>query len=652
MISGASEELPSSCLKDLTNGRSSLQGPWQWRYLAVTSQKGGTVLKSSNQLLSNVILLIAFIGFSSILYGQTESGGPKPAQATDPDQKLPSVKVTTRLVIVDVVAHDKKGHAITDLEATDLRILEDGKEQPISSFAFQRGGQPAEKAAPEPAALPANMVSNARKYPPNAALNVVLLDSLNSNLLNQAYVRIEMVKFLEKLPAGQPVAIFTLGRQLHMIQDFTTDLSELKRVINALKGQSSPLLQNPTGTSEVSMVPQGVAGQILVSMAPGVMMQIKAFEEESTADQNDVRIQYTFAALTSLGRMLSKYKGRKNLIWVSESIPMNIFATVDSHNPVSSNFGQVPDKAGYNHDRNYGDQLAYLGSLLSDAQIAMYPIDARGLIGSPLYNVANNISGQGVMGGMALKVEGKQAEELFQSHVAMLDLADKTGGKAYYNRNDIDNALGDGIDDGSTYYMVGYYPQNKKWDGRFRKIEVKTRRQGINLRYRTGYFALDRAAYLAKHPEQTDIDFNQALNLESPITSALQFRAEVNPPAADSSLAANPKTVLLRYAIDSSEIQFTPAADGLQHAQVDCAVRAFAPNDLDKPVKTEGTKMNAALKPDALAKIKSSFFPCELKIDLPPGQYILRLAVRDGGSGVVGSANAQVTVPAQPVAQR
>jgi VWFA-related protein len=161
---------------------------------------------------------------------------------------------------------------------------------------------------------------------------VVLLDSLNSNLLNQAYVRTEMVKFLEKLPQGQPVAIFTLGRKLHMIQDFTTDLTELKRVINAFKGQSSPLLQNPTGTSEVSMVPQGIAAQVLTSLPQGMMMmmQIKAFEEESTADQNDVRIQYTFAALTSLGRILSRYKGRKNLIWVSESIPVNIFATVDS----------------------------------------------------------------------------------------------------------------------------------------------------------------------------------------------------------------------------------------------------------------------------------------------------------------------------------
>jgi VWFA-related protein len=357
-------------------------------YLAVTSQKGGTVPRPSTQFLYKVIL-ISFIGISSILYGQSGASASDSPQTGDQNQKAPSVKVTTRLVIVDVVAHDKKGHAITDLETADLRILEDGKEQPIRSFVLQRGSQFTEEPAQEQVALPANMVSNVRKYPPNTALNVILLDSLNSNLLNQAYVRTEMVKFLEKLPQGQPVAIFTLGRKLHMVQDFTTDLTALKRVVNAFKGQSSPLMQNPTGTTEASMVPQGLAAQVLASSPQGTSMlqQIKAFEEETTADQNDVRIQYTFAALTSLGRMLSKYKGRKNLIWVSESIPMNIFATVDSHTPVNGNFGQVQDRnTGRTHDRGYGDQLAYLGSLLADAQVAVYPIDARGLIGSPFYN--------------------------------------------------------------------------------------------------------------------------------------------------------------------------------------------------------------------------------------------------------------------------
>jgi VWFA-related protein len=599
-------------------------------------------------------LFVAFIACAS-LYGQAGGIGSVSPQATDSGQKTPSIKITTRLVIVDLVAHDKKGNVVTDLEVPDIRVLEDGKEQPISSFVFQRPLKAAEQAEEkDQAALPANIVSNVRKLPPNTALNVILLDSLNSNMLNQTYVRYEMVKFLEKLPQGQPVAIFTLGKKLHLVQDFTTDLTALKRVIAAFKGEGPVLRQNPTGTSEVPMVPTGIAEQFLAEKDPQMLARIKDFAEETTSDQNDMRIQYTFAALTSLGRTLSRYKGRKNLIWVSESIPMNIFSdfnTITRLNPNQdkNGTGQVQGQnTGYKTNHAYADRLTALANLLTDAQVAVYPIDARGLIGSPLYNVASNISGQGgsALGGLAMKAEGKQSEDLFQSHAAMLDIADKTGGKAYYNRNDIDNALRDGIEDGSTYYMVGYYPQNRTWDGRFRKIEVKSRRPGITLRYRTGYFAVDRAAYLAKHPEQNDLDFGQALSLESPAANTLQFEAHVNVPQGDST------TVLLNYAIDSDDIQFTPGPDGLQHAQVDCAVRAFSPKDLEKPVKTEANKVNAALKADVFARVKSSFFPCEVKIDLPAGQYVLRLAVRDTNGSTLGSANAQVTIPAQPVTAR
>jgi VWFA-related protein len=595
-------------------------------------------------------ILIAFIAFSSVLYGQSGTSGSDSAQVPDHDQKVPSVKVNTRLVIVDVVAHDKKGQAVTDLETADLRILEDGKEQPIRSFVLQRpepsNAQPVQKQV----ALPANMVSNARQFPPNTALNVILLDSLNSTFLNQAYVRIEMVKFLEKLPQGQPVAVFTLGRRLHMVQDFTTDLTQLKAVVNAFKGESSAFLQNPTGTTEMSMVPQGFAAQALtdpIGGDPALLYQMKEFAEQTTADQSDMRVQYTFSALLSLGRILSRYPGRKNLIWVSESIPMNVFATVTSKVGIQPGSDQVQDVyTGHISDRTHGDQLAYLANLLTDAQVSVYPVDARGLVGSALYNVANGITGQGVMGGLGMQGEGKQAEALFQAHASMLDIAEKTGGKAYYNRNDIDNALGDGIRDGSTYYILGYYPESKKWDGKFRKIQVKTRRKGIDLRYRTGYFAVDREADAARHPERKEVDYNLALSLESPSFSALLFMAQITPPAPGSS------TVNLLYAIEPESIQFTPDAEGLQRAQVDCAVRVFSSDDLDNPVKSEGTKVNAALKPDAFAKIKSKFFPCQLQVDLPPGHYFLRLAARDNGSGNVGSVNAQVTVPGQATTAR
>lgn len=605
--------------------------------------------------LKSIPLFLLFLTVPLLAYSQTSSDKKQGEQDSATDKAAP-LKVNTRMVIVDVVARDKKGNPIISLQPSDLRILEDGKEQEIKTFTFYKPSlapsSPGGDAAFVPADLPANHFGNAPRFSSDLALNIILLDSINSNLLNQAYVRTEMIKFLEKLPQGQPVAIFTLGRKLQLIQDFTTDQSALKRTIHAFKGESPVLSQNSVGTSEVSMAPTGTAAQTLMSnpVTAAFLARIQDFAEDSTADQTDMRIRYTFEALTSLGKTLSHYSGRKNLIWISESVPMNIFAdfnTITRDNPNSDRqpgggitLGQ---NTGYKRDHQFGNQLAELANLLADAQVAVYPIDARGLVGSPLYNVANNLSGQGGvgLGGLSMKAEGKQAEELYQSHSSMLDIADKTGGKAYYNRNDIDNALSDGISDGSTYYTVGYYPRNRKWDGRFRKIEVKSRLSGAHLRYRTGYYALDRDAYAARHPEQSDRDFSHALSFDSPVNTALQFRAALLPPTAGSS------TLVLRYTVDPQSINFTLGPDGMQHARVDCAVRVYDRDKPDKPLKTEATKVEAVLKPEVYEKIVHSFFPCELKIDVSPGRYVLRLGVRDKGTDKIGTANAEVTMPVQ-----
>ncbi len=587
-----------------------------------------------------------FLLMCSLVSAQAANDGNRARQS--PSDRTEPVKVTTRMVVVDVVAHDKKGATVLGLKQSDLRILEDGKEQEISSFNFSRPSSVPVK-APEPTFipvdLPGNHFGNAPQFPSDAALNVLLMDSLNSNLLNQAYVRTEMIKFLTRLPEGQPVAIFTLGRKLKLLQDFTTDQTTLKKVVEAFRGGAEPLSTNPAGTSANTGAPKGMAEQVLAQFAPQMLAQINDFVEQTTADQSDMRIQYTFAALTSVANILSHYHGRKNLFWISEAIPMNIFAdfnTVYRASPNGSpNSGQGSIN-GNKKDYGYAQQLAHLANLFADAQIAVYPVDARGLMGSPLYNVADNIGGSGgaAMGGLAMKAEGKQAEELFQAHVSMLDIADKTGGKAFYNRNDIDNSLSEGINDGSTYYSLGYYPVNKHWDGRFRKIEVKTKLAGVKLRYRTGYFALERTPFDDENPARRDAEFSQALNPDSPVNNSLQFRASVAPQAS-----SNP--IVLHYVIDPHAISFTSGPTGSQRAQVDCAARVFTRDNPDKPVKTEATKVNAVLESAVYERISKSFFPCQVKLDLPPGRYFVRLGVRDSNSGRIGTANADITVPAQ-----
>ncbi len=141
------------------------------------------------------------------------------------------LKSITRLVVVDVVATEKDG-AVTDLKQDDFTILEDGKEQKIRVFNFQ---QPSHANPPGTAAVaaskpPENVYSNVARFSASSALNILLLDALNTNLPHQAYVRDQMIRYLQKMPEGQPVAVYMLSTKLTLLQDFTDDPAALRKV--------------------------------------------------------------------------------------------------------------------------------------------------------------------------------------------------------------------------------------------------------------------------------------------------------------------------------------------------------------------------------------------------------------------------------------
>lgn len=248
-----------------------------------------------------------------------------PAQASEKEQKPAPVyesatvlKSITRLVVVDVVATDKNG-AVTDLKSDDFTVLEDGKEQKIRVFNFQQPhALPVGSAAVALPKLPENVYSNAARYNASSALNVVLLDALNTNLPHQAYVRDQMIRYLEKMPEGQPVAVYALSTKLTLLQDFTDDPVVLKKVAKELKLRTSPLQDNPAGGPDTELLPAGFADAGLV---PAQMLNaMQSFEQERVAFQTDLRVTYTLNALNSIARSLSGYPGRKNLIWISEAL--------------------------------------------------------------------------------------------------------------------------------------------------------------------------------------------------------------------------------------------------------------------------------------------------------------------------------------------
>lgn len=563
-----------------------------------------------------------------------QAGAPAALQSTQ--QQTPSVtesatvlKATTRLVVVDVVATDSHGKAITDLERKDFKVLEDGQEQEVRIFNFK---EPVKVAPGETAsALPKladNVFTNVPRYETRNALNVLLLDALNTTLPHQAYVRQEMLRYLQKMPEGQPVAVYTLGSKLTLLQDFTSDPETLKKIVKNLKHQTSPLLDNPAGGPADELLPPGLADSGAVSAQ--MVESMERFEQERTSFQTDLRVGRTLDALNAISHALAGYPGRKNLIWISESFPLSIDPNLDLTGDVFAG------------TRNYGPQIAAAADALINAQIAMYPIDARGLEPSSMFDVTN--TGRDSMGRSLARnparmtnAMNRESAELQATHGTMQDMAQRTGGKAYYNRNDIDGAVRDSISDGSTYYTLAYYPANKQWNGKFRKIQVKVDRPEVKLHHRMGYYAVDPQSFATQNEKQQVAAFVQSLSPDWPVATGLVFKAAVFPPSEQTQ-----NHVVVNFAIDAHAISFDRPADGLQHARMDCVVQAFSTKG--KLVKANSSTVNAALKPATYAKVMESGFPCNLTIDLPAGTYGLRLGVRDDNTGLIGTSNARVSV--------
>jgi VWFA-related protein len=564
------------------------------------------------------------------------AAAPAQTPAAEKDKKPTPVyesatvlKSITRLVVVDVVATGKDG-AITDLKQDDFTILEDGKEQKIRVFNFQQPHpNPSGSAVLAAAKPPENVYSNAAHFSANSALNVLLLDALNTNLPHQAYVRDQMIRYLQKMPQGQPIAVYMLSTKLTLLQDFTDDPEALKKVAKEIKSSVSPLLDNASGGPDAELLPAGLADSGI--MPAQMFTALQSFEQERVAFQTDMRMTYTLNALTTIARALSGYPGRKNLIWISEAFPLSIDPNLDL---TGDTFAGT---------RNYGSQIAAAADSLIDAQIAMYPIDARGLVPSSLFDASNSgrdkygrsLSRPGRMPA-AISAESAQLQSV---HGTMEEMADRTGGRAFYNTNGIDGAIRKSIEDGSTYYTLAYYPENKNWNGKFRKIHVKVNRSGVKLRYRLGYYAVDPTVFAEKNQKQQDSAFALALSPDSPIATGLPFNALVIPP-----VEATPKTVRVNFAVDPHAISFERLPDGLQHATVECTIQAFSAKG--KLVRGELTTVKAALKPDTFSKVMQDMFPCQQSIDLEPGKYYLRLGVRDDRTGLIGTTNARVVVAA------
>ena len=535
---------------------------------------------------------------SAGIYSQPGNGADQPSyspqQAQDPVYQSSTVlRATTRLVVLDVVATDNNGAPEQDLKAEDFTVLENGKPQKIRGFNFEHGNVVTQAAS---GGASSQGFSNAPQFKNASSLNVILLDALNGDFAGHAYGRDELIKFLDKQTLSQPTALYVLSEKLTLLHDFTLDAKELKAMVQDYK---------PGGPVHVD----------------NVYSAASPFSARHPSANTTVRsMDITIAALSSLAQALAGYPGRKNLIWVSEGFPLTLFPEIIYDDPTpfggkgSSGASPAPPTMAMSSSFQSGAGSDFdavvekVANALMNAQVAVYPVDASGLQKDNHLNTINT----------------------------MRSLADRTGGKAFYNRNDVEVGVRTSIEDGSSYYTLEYYPENKTWDGKFRTIQIKSR-PGVTLRYRQGYYALDPGTQGKDAEKDLARNFSNALSLDMPSATGVVFHAGVTPPPKAQQVTVN-------FAIDPHTLSFQHKADGQAAVEISCAVAAYS--EKGQLVKEEITNMTATIKSADFEKMmKGQQFPCKRAIELKSGSYNLALGVVDRNSRLMGTTTAWVKVP-------
>lgn len=551
------------------------------------------------------------------------------------------IRAQSRLVLVDVVVtdHDKP---VKGLDRSRFHVFQDGNEVPITSF--EENQPPATPAAneetPSAPALPENTYSNVPAYPTTGSVNVLLMDALNTPASDQEQVRRQMIKYLSTIKPGTPLAIFMLSSQLRMATGFTTDVSQLLKVLESQKGKPQ------TGASNLS----GDISNLAPSLANNpdretrwLVSTIQQFATDTQTYENDQRAMMTLNAFDQMARYLAAVQGRKNLIWFSGSFPI----------------GLTPDessRAAQKNESDYSSAVRETSDLLSAARVSVYPVDARGLMVSPTSSTGYIAPpGAGPKNPMVIGSDSTTnfAEQTSVEKDSMNTIATETGGHAYSMGNDLKATLNKITDNDSYYYSVSYVPpQSKPGKNGYHTIEVKVDGGKYQLAYRRGYYTVP-----GSNPA------NGAGGEASPVSAAAQdgappstqilFRARVLPDSAPElngaaleDKVAGERTTSFpgashRYVVDlglkPQDMPLVQDVDGKRTAQLQCDLLAY--DDKGQLVNSLGRalKLNMTLQQYEQLTASGGSIPFRMALDLPTGEFRLRIVLYDPATVETGS---------------
>ncbi len=564
-------------------------------------------------------------------------------QKDQPAAPTETLRTNANLVLVDVVVRDK-GRPIEGLAQSAFRVAEDGHEQKISVFEEHKATD-AMEAAKVPQ-LPPHMYTNAPAYTLTSAANVLLLDGLNTKQLDLTWVQKRAVKYLQAIPPGTQLAVFTLGSQLRMVAGFTTDAGTITKALSEIPERAARPLEADAAVNAADREAQGaIAGDIVQNdvVALTAMSEMEAFTSDTHNFEEDQKIPILLGALEELGRYLSAMPGRKNLIWFTGGINNCL-----DRDQLESEQACEP----------YVEQIREVEDLLVRARVALYPVEAGGLMTlpttNPSYQTATEVGKSGPMIADSIATNADFEQQTGTSHLVMSELAHETGGQAYVNTNAAGKALASAIGDGSSYYTVGYVPSDTKYIRKYRKIDVHVAGPHDELEYRREYFADD------PNKPETSIPMLSSLTAAMvhgvPPLSQIRFDARVlpaNDPALRGfkesqepagAMAKDLKGPVQRYVvdywIDPRDIDFRLLPDGRKQMELELVQSVM--NENGTRVNSSDLGQEVTLTPDEDTRAQREGLQVRQEIDVPAGPEYLRMGVEDKLSGKIGTMEVSV----------
>ena len=568
-----------------------------------------------------VLLMTGAIAISAAV-GQTPQTQQKPPEIAPED----IIRITTSLVQTDVVVTDKNDQIIPDLKLEDFDVYDNGKKQEVKFMEFVSTENP-RRVEGERSGLPSYV------EPPNSVgisakdlkrVIAFVLDDLNIQIQDLPAVRKTLLDYVNnKMREGDLVAIVRVVGGKGLLQQFTTDRQLLRRAISMI----TPVV-HPFGVSS-EPDPVRMANPVAAAAADSPTAAESSLEAPEIFSSNDdvVRYNRSLAVISTANYVIESLKqipGRKNLVLITGGVP--IFEVTGSYSNTTSILTQLTDNA-------------------FRAGVVVNTLDPRGLRATPGVkgfqatpaksalggnDPGDMLFGRGDPGAQSALGVGLDAAE---DHLGLSTVSKYTGGLAIYNTNDFDDALNKILARSNGYYTLAFRPA-EQLDNKFHRLEVKVKRSGAKVYSHTRYLARSETTAAPRTKEEMI-----AAAARSPLA---KHDIDFSPNVAVKLQPGKDAEMDIHMLIDAGKLHFDEAADRYQDS-LDLIGFVFDQMGRNRGGFSETINLN--LTRENYQKALAEGLTYSASTQVRPDYYQVRVVVREGSSGNLGSFSKYLEVP-------